>query len=103
VTDETKTTPPVSQLEQRVAVLEQQCGNLNLTIHVMHRALLRCQARTWCLADQPRGLKAIWRGIKDLFVSQKKLVAEGSAMVKPESSKSAHLEPVPNDSQDKTE
>lgn len=97
---ETNVAPPTPTLEQRVAALEQTCGQLNLTISVMHRALLRCQTRTWCHADPPKGWKAIWQGIKDL-VGRKKRAAEVSELVRVMPNKSVHLDPVVDEQQDK--
>ncbi len=66
------TEPEEHALKAKVDAIDSAVTQLRLQLTVMHRALIRCQARCHVLAEQPKGWKAVWVALKALVVDDEK-------------------------------
>lgn len=59
-------------LKKQVEEIDGLCQQMGLQLTVMHRALIRCQARCHVLAEPPTGWRAVLAALKGLLPSREK-------------------------------
>jgi len=68
----------LEELKKKVDLMQTSFNQITLQLTIMHRALIRCQARCHILAEPPTGWKAVWAAIRALVKPVKENKRQGT-------------------------